>query len=425
MSRSQNLFHQAQTIFVGGVNSPVRAFRAVGGTPVFFDSAQGAQLKDVDGKTYLDYVGSWGPLILGHAHPRVVAAARRALERGSSFGAPSPLELDLARLVQEAYPQVERLRFTSSGTEACLSALRLARGYTGRSLIVKFAGCYHGHGDSLLVSAGSGALTLGHPTSAGVPNELARLTIVLPYNDPAALTRAFAKWGKKIAAVIVEPVVGNMGVVAPTAEFQKALQQVPRAHGALLIVDEVMTGFRLARGGAQELLGLRADITCFGKIIGGGLPVGALGGSKRIMEKLAPLGPVYQAGTLSGNPVAMAAGAATLSILKADPPYALLNDRTADIVQGLRAIARRRNVDVTVNAVGSMLTVFFAKGPVTDLASAEKSDTRAYGKFFHGLLKRGVYFPPSQFEAAFVSAAHTVEDIEKTLIAADAAFREV
>ena len=425
MSRSQNLFHQAQTIFVGGVNSPVRAFRAVGGTPVFFDSAQGAQLKDVDGKTYLDYVGSWGPLILGHAHPRVVAAARRALERGSSFGAPSPLELDLARLVQEAYPQVERLRFTSSGTEACLSALRLARGYTGRSLIVKFAGCYHGHGDSLLVSAGSGALTLGHPTSAGVPNELARLTIVLPYNDPAALTRAFAKWGKKIAAVIVEPVVGNMGVVAPTAEFQKALQQVPRAHGALLIVDEVMTGFRLARGGAQELLGLRADITCFGKIIGGGLPVGALGGSKRIMEKLAPLGPVYQAGTLSGNPVAMAAGAATLSILKADPPYAMLNDRTDDLAQGLRAIARRRNVDVTVNAVGSMLTVFFAKGPVTDLASAEKSDTRAYGKFFHGLLKRGVYFPPSQFEAAFVSAAHTLGDIEKTLIAADTAIREV
>ena len=425
MSRSQTLFRQAQTIFVGGVNSPVRAFRAVGGTPVFFDRARGARLTDVDGKTYLDYVGSWGPLILGHAHPQVVAAARHALERGSSFGAPSPLELDLARLVREAYPGVERLRFTSSGTEACLSALRLARGYTGRPLIVKFAGCYHGHGDSLLVSAGSGALTMGHPTSAGVPKELARLTIVLPYNDPAALTRAFAKWEKKIAAVIVEPVVGNMGVVVPTEEFQKVLQRVPRQHGALLIVDEVMTGFRLARGGAQELLGLRADITCFGKIIGGGLPVGALGGSKRIMEKLAPLGPVYQAGTLSGNPVAMAAGAATLSILKADPPYALLNDRTADIVQGLRAIARRRNVDVTVNAVGSMLTVFFAKGPVTDLASAEKSDTRAYGKFFHGLLKRGVYFPPSQFEAAFVSAAHTVEDIEKTLIAADAAFREV
>lgn len=425
MTRSLDLFHQAQKMFVGGVNSPVRAFRAVGGTPLFFESARGSSLKDVDGKKYIDYVGSWGPMILGHAPPKVVKAARRALERGSSFGAPSPLELDLARLVREAYPHVDLLRFTSSGTEACLSALRLARGYTGRSFIVKFAGCYHGHGDSLLVSAGSGALTLGHPTSAGVPKELARLTIVLPYNDPTALAQAFKKWGQEIAAVIVEPVVGNMGVVLPSVEFQKALQQIPRRYGSLLIVDEVMTGFRLARGGAQELLGLRADLTCFGKIIGGGFPVGAFGGTKRIMEKLAPLGPVYQAGTLSGNPVAMAAGAATLSILKSDPPYARLRDRTEDLAQGIRALARRRNVAVTVNAVGSMLTVFFTKGPVTDLASAEKSDTSAYGKFFHGLLKRGVYFPPAQFEAAFVSSAHTLGDIEKTLIAADAAFREV
>lgn len=425
MTHSQDYFRQAQKIFVGGVNSPVRAFRAVGGTPLFFSSARGSMLQDVDGRRYIDYVGSWGPMILGHAHPQVVRAAKRAVERGSSFGAPSPLELDLARLVREAYPQVDLLRFTSSGTEACLSALRLARGFTGRSLIVKFAGCYHGHGDSLLVSAGSGALTLGHPTSAGVPKELARLTIVLPYNDPAALAQAFKKWGKKIAAVIVEPVVGNMGVVLPTAEFQKALQNVPRQHGALLIVDEVMTGFRLARGGAQELLGLRADISCFGKIIGGGFPVGAFGGTKRIMEKLAPLGPVYQAGTLSGNPVAMAAGAATLSILKSRPPYGLLRDRTEDLVKGIRAVARRRNVDVTVNVVGSMFTVFFTRGPVADLVSAEKSDTVSYGKFFHGLLKRGVYFPPSQFEAAFVSAAHTLGDIEKTLIAVDAAFREV
>lgn len=425
MTRSLDLFHQAQTMFVGGVNSPVRAFRAVGGTPLFFKSARGAMLTDVDGKNYVDYVGSWGPMILGHAHPKVVAAAKRAVERGSSFGAPSPLELDLARLVREAYPHVDLLRFTSSGTEACLSALRLARGFTGRSLIVKFAGCYHGHGDSLLVSAGSGALTLGHPTSAGVPKELARLTIVLPYNDPIALAKAFKKWGQEIAAVIVEPVVGNMGVVLPSAEFQKALQQIPRRYGSLLIVDEVMTGFRLSRGGAQELLGLRADLTCFGKIIGGGFPVGAFGGTKRIMGKLAPLGPVYQAGTLSGNPVAMAAGAATLSILKTDPPYAQLRDRTEDLAQGIRALARRRNVGVTVNAVGSMLTVFFTKGPVTDLASAEKSDTSAYGRFFHGLLNRGVYFPPAQFEAAFVSSAHTLGDIEKTLIAADAAFREV
>lgn len=425
MTLSQTLFRQAQKQFVGGVNSPVRAFRAVGGTPLFFSSARGSLLQDVDGRRYIDYVGSWGPMILGHAHPQVVRAAKRAVERGSSFGAPSPLELDLARLVREAYPHVDLLRFTSSGTEACLSALRLARGFTGRSLIIKFAGCYHGHGDSLLVSAGSGALTLGHPTSAGVPKELARLTIVLPYNDPAALAQAFKKWGKKIAAVIVEPVVGNMGVVLPTAEFQKALQNVPRQHGALLIVDEVMTGFRLARGGAQELFGLRADISCFGKIIGGGFPVGAFGGTKRIMEKLAPLGPVYQAGTLSGNPVAMAAGAATLSILKSHPPYRLLRDRTEDLVKGIRAVARRRNVDVTVNVVGSMFTVFFTKGAVADLVSAEKSDTVSYGKFFHGLLKRGVYFPPSQFEAAFVSAAHTLGDIEKTLIAVDAAFREV
>lgn len=425
MTRSQTLFRQAKNAFVGGVNSPVRAFGAVGGTPLFFDRARGPILTDVDGGRYVDYVGSWGPMILGHAHPQVVRAAKRAVERGSSFGAPSPSELELARLVREAYPHVDLLRFTSSGTEACFSALRLARGFTGRSLIVKFAGCYHGHGDSLLVSAGSGALTLGHPTSAGVPKELARLTIVLPYNDPAALVNAFKKWGKNIAAVIVEPVAGNMGVVSPTPEFQKVLQRVPRAQGALLIVDEVMTGFRLSRGGAQELLGLRADLTCFGKIIGGGFPVGAFGGTKRIMEKLAPLGPVYQAGTLSGNPVAMAAGAATLSILKSHPPYLLLRDRTDDLVRGIRAVARRRNVDVTVNAVGSMLTLFFAKGPVTDLVSAEKSDTRAYGKFFHGLLKRGVYFPPSQFEACFVSAAHTLGDIEKTLIAADAAFREV
>ncbi len=425
MTRSQDYFRQAQKIFVGGVNSPVRAFRGVGGTPLFFESARGAILKDVDGKKYIDYVGSWGPMILGHAHPQVVNAAKRAVDRGSSFGAPSPLELDLARLVQDAYPQVDLLRFTSSGTEACLSALRLARGYTGRSLIVKFAGCYHGHGDSLLVSAGSGALTLGHPTSAGVPKELARLTIVLPYNDPASLVNAFKKWGKNIAAVIVEPVVGNMGVVSPTPEFQKVLQRVPREQGALLIIDEVMTGFRLARGGAQELLGLRADITCFGKIIGGGFPVGAFGGTKRIMEKLAPLGPVYQAGTLSGNPVAMAAGAATLSLLKSHSLYALLAQRTADLVQGIRAVARRRKVSVTVNSVGSMFTVFFTKDPVSDLASAEKSDTRAYGKFFHGLLKRGVYFPPSQYEASFVSAAHTLENIEKTLMAADAALREV
>ncbi|MBL8024000.1 MAG: glutamate-1-semialdehyde 2,1-aminomutase [Elusimicrobia bacterium] len=425
MTRSQTLFKQAQKIFVGGVNSPVRAFRAVGGTPVFMARARGSTLTDVDNKKYVDYVGSWGPLILGHAHPVVVQEARRALEEGSSFGAPSPRELALAHLVRQAYPTVDLLRFTSSGTEACLSALRLARGTTGRSLIVKFAGCYHGHGDSLLVSAGSGALTLGHPTSAGVPKELARLTLVLPYNDPVALAKVFSKWGKKIAAVIVEPVVGNMGVVSPSPEFQGALQNIPRRHGALLIVDEVMTGFRLAWGGAQEWLGLQADITCFGKILGGGFPVGAFGGPKRLMEKVAPLGPVYQAGTLSGNPVAMAAGAATLALLKKSPPYGALRKKTKLLTEGLRDLARRQGVEVTVNNVGSMFTVFFTPHPVTDLVSAEKSNTAAYGRFFHGLLKRGVYFPPSQFEASFVSAAHSIHDIEKTLSAAQAAFREV
>lgn len=425
MSRSEEFFKLAQRTFVGGVNSPVRAFKAVGGTPVFFERARGAHLFDVDGGRYVDYVGSWGPMILGHAHPAVVKAAERALERGSSFGAPCPAELDLAWLVRDAVPSVELIRFTSSGTEACLSALRLARGFTGRKLIVKFAGCYHGHGDSLLVAAGSGALTLGQPTSQGVPEELARLTLVLPYNDPAALQKAFKKYGPKIAAVIVEPVVGNMGVVPPSADFLEVLDRLPRKNGALLIADEVMTGFRVDHGGAQRVLGLRPDLTTFGKIIGGGLPVGALGGARKIMEKLAPLGPVYQAGTLSGNPVAMAAGAATLTLLKREPPYKVLQDRTDSLAYGLRAIARRNRRDITVNAFGSMFTLFFARGPVTDLASAEKADTRAYGKFFHALRKRGVYFPPSQFEAAFVSAAHSPADIEKTLAAADAAFHEI
>jgi glutamate-1-semialdehyde 2,1-aminomutase len=424
-NRSTELFRLAQRTFVGGVNSPVRSFRAVGGAPVFFERAKGCRIKDVDGKTYLDYVGSWGPLILGHAHPAVARAAQRAMDHGSSFGAPSEVELELGWLVKDAFPSVELLRFTNSGTEACLSALRLARGATGRRLIVKFAGSYHGHADSCLVAAGSGALTLGRPASAGVPAELAKLTLVLPYNDPAALARAFARYGKSIAAVILEPVAGNMGVVSPAADFLEALDRIPRKAGALLIVDEVMTGFRLSWGGAQRLLGLRADLTCFGKIIGGGFPVGGFGGPKKIMQKLAPLGPVYQAGTLSGNPVAMAAGVATLGLLKKEPPYKVLRDRTDSLAHGLRALARRHRRDITVNAVESMFTVFFTKDPVTDLATAEKSDVKAYGRFFHGLLKRGAYFPPSQFEAGFVSAAHTPADIEKTLALADATFREM
>jgi len=424
MKRSEQLFAKAKNLLVGGVNSPVRAFQSVGGTPIFFRRARGSRLTDVDGNKFIDYVGSWGPMILGHAHPSVVQAARQAVLKGSSFGAPCESELDLASLVQDAFPGVERTRFTSSGTEACLSAIRLARGVTGRSLVVKFAGCYHGHADGLLVEAGSGALTLGHPTSAGVPLELARLTIVLPYNDPVALERAFDRWGKKIAAVIVEPVVGNMGVVTPSAPFVKALNQIPKDHGSLLIVDEVMTGFRLTWGGAQHLLGLKPDLTCFGKILGGGFPVGGLGGSAKIMEFLAPLGPVYQAGTLSGNPVAMAAGVATLGLLKRRPPYRYLKEQTTALVRGLQSLAQKRGRRVTVNSFGSMVTVFFTQGPVTDLTSAQTADTKAYARFFHCLLKGGVYFPPSQFEAAFVSAAHTNADIDKTLEAIDRGFQD-
>jgi glutamate-1-semialdehyde 2,1-aminomutase len=363
-------------------------------------------------------------MILGHAFPSVVRAAGRAATRGSSFGAPTEAEVRLAELVKDAFPGLDLVRFTSSGTEACLSALRLARGVTGRDLIVKFAGCYHGHGDSLLVAAGSGALTLGHPNSGGVPAALARLTVVLPYNDPAALAAAFRKWGGDIAAVIFEPVVGNVGVVSPTAEFLTALRGLTRRYGALLICDEVMTGFRLAWGGAQARLGIRPDVTTFGKIIGGGYPVGGFGGSRKIMKHLAPLGPVYQAGTLSGNPVAMAAGLATLTALRARPPYAALERMTALLVDGLRTAAREAGAAVTINAVGSMFTVFFSDGPVTDAASATRSDAARYGRFFHGLLKRGVYFPPAQYEAAFLSAAHARADVAKTVEAARAAFRE-
>jgi glutamate-1-semialdehyde 2,1-aminomutase len=425
MNKSATLFQRAQQSLVGGVNSPARAFRAVGGTPLFVARARGARLWDADGKKYVDYVGSWGPMILGHAHPAVVRAAQGATARGSSFGAPTAGETLLAEAVKEVYPSIEKVRFTSSGTEATMTALRLARGYTGRPLIVKFSGGYHGHSDGLLVAAGSGALTHGHPDSAGVPPETARLTLVLPTNDVAALTRVFAQWGARIAGVILEPVAGNMGVVPPRPEFLRALRALTRSRGSLLIADEVMTGFRLAPGGAQERLGFSADLTCLGKILGGGFPVGALGGPRRIMDKLAPLGPVYQAGTLSGNPVAMAAGLATLKELTKRPPYAALEKTTSQLVAGLRDSARSAGVPVTVNAVGSMFTVFFTALPVTDHASAVRSDRRRYGRFFHGLLRRGIYFPPAQFEAAFVSAAHGPREIELTLKAARSVFQEM
>ncbi len=424
-TQSSTLFRRACRSLVGGVNSPVRAFRAVGGTPIFLSKARGARCWDADGKSYIDYLGSWGPMILGHGYPPVLRAARRAMVRGTSFGAPCEGEVKLAELVKQAFPSMERVRFVSSGTEAGMSAIRLARGTTGRPLILKFSGGYHGHADGMLVSAGSGALSLGRPSSAGVPLKIARLTLVAPYNDVGAVERLFQKHGKRIAAVIVEPVAGNMGVVVPRPDFLPALRRITKREGAILIFDEVITGFRLSKGGAQGIFGITPDLTCLGKIIGGGFPVGAFGGPARIMNQLAPLGPVYQAGTLSGNPVAMAAGIATLQALFGTDPYRKLQDLALSLIEGVYEAAHRRGVDVVVNGLGSMFTVFFTKDPVEDLAGAARCDTRAYGRFFHGLLKRGVYFPPSQFEAAFVSIAHTPRDVAVTLAAVDGALSDL
>jgi glutamate-1-semialdehyde 2,1-aminomutase len=425
--RSAELFAQAQQLIPGGVNSPVRAFKAVGGTPRFIARAQGAYLWDADGNRLLDYVGSWGPMILGHNHPAVVEAIRAALEEGLSYGAPTEREVRLAELVREAYPMVELVRFVSSGTEATMSALRLARGYTGRELIVKFRGNYHGHGDSLLVQAGSGLLTGGGgtaksaPSSAGVPQAFAELTLVADYNDPEGLKALFAQQGEQIAAVIFEPVVGNAGVIIPTEEFLEALHRLTQEYGALLIADEVMTGFRLAKGGAVELLGLKPDLVCLGKILGGGLPVGAYGGRAEVMRQVAPLGPVYQAGTLSGNPLAMAAGIATLKTLFQDPPYRRLEAYGKALQEGLEDILTYAGLPATVNRVGSIITVFFREGPVRTYAEAVASDTERFKAFFHGLLEEGVYWPPSQFEAAFFSTAHGEAELEQTLRAAQAA----
>jgi len=417
--RSKALFGRAERVLAGGVNSPVRAFKAVGGTPVFIRRAKGARLQDADGRTYLDFCLSWGPLILGHAHPKVVQAAAGALRRGSTFGAPTELEVRLAEKVAAALPSIELLRFTSSGTEAVMSALRLARGFTGRTKVVKFAGAYHGHVDSLLSKAGSGAAALGVPDSAGVPAGWAEDTLTLPYNDLDAVLEAFGRVGDQVAAVVVEPVAANMGVVAPKDGFLKGLRKITRAHGALLVFDEVVTGFRLAYGGAQTLVGVEPDLTVLGKIVGGGLPAGAYGGRGEVMEKVAPLGPVYQAGTLSGNPVAMAAGLETLSILDRDRPYGTLAGLAGDLAGLLREAAIEAVVPVQVNQVGSMFTVFFSEHPVTDFDSAQRADTAAYGRFFHRLLKSGVYMPPSQLEAAFLSTAHTGQGLRK----AAAAFR--
>ncbi|WP_038056924.1 glutamate-1-semialdehyde 2,1-aminomutase [Thermus amyloliquefaciens] len=418
---SERLFSEAQRHIPGGVSSPVRAFKAVGGTPPFLVRGEGAYVWDADGNRYLDYVLSWGPLILGHAHPEVVQRVQEVAAQGLTFGAPHPLEVELAKAVKRAYPGLELVRFVSSGTEATMSALRLARGYTGRKYIVKFRGNYHGHADGLLVEAGSGALTLGVPSSAGVPQEYAQLTLVLEYNDPEGLRALLRARGEEVAAIIFEPVVGNAGVLLPTQDFLKALHEA-KDYGVLLIADEVMTGFRLAFGGATERLGLEPDLITLGKVLGGGLPAAAYGGRREIMEKVAPLGPVYQAGTLSGNPLAMASGLATLEILERNPGhYARLEEVGARLEAGLREVLSRKGIPHAVNRMGSMLTVFFTEGPVRTFAEAKRTDTELFKRFFHGLLHRGVYWPPSNFEAAFLSVAHGEEEVALTLEALEKA----
>jgi glutamate-1-semialdehyde 2,1-aminomutase len=417
--RSDALYAAAQRVIPGGVNSPVRAFRGVGGRPFFVDHASGARMVDVDGRVYLDFLGSWGPLILGHAAPAVVEAVAEAARRGTSYGAPTGGEVALAEAITEACPSMEMVRLVSSGTEAAMSAIRLARGATGRDLIVKFDGCYHGHADSLLVRAGSGGATFSLPDSRGVPAALAALTITVPFNDLPAVRRAFGGRGADIAAIIVEPIAGNMGVVPPAPGFLEGLRATCDQAGALLIFDEVITGFRVAYGGAQARYGVRPDLTCLGKIIGGGLPVGAYGGRREIMEQMAPLGPVYQAGTLSGNPLAVAAGLATLRQLREPDVYARLERLGARLQSGLEAAALKAGVPLVVNRVGSMLTTFFCETPVTDYASAKRADTASYARFFHGMLQRGVFLAASQFEAAFVSLAHTEEDLTVAALSAE------
>lgn len=417
-NRSESLHAEAARLIPGGVNSPVRAFRAVGGTPRFIARASGSKIYDVDGHEFVDYVLSWGPIMLGHAAPEVVDAIERAAADGTSFGAPSPYEIELAGLIVDAIPSIDMVRFVSSGTEACMTAIRLARAYTRRDKIVKCAGCYHGHADPLLVSAGSGALTLGIPDSPGVTKATAADTIVVPYNDDDLAGRAFAEHGDQIAAFIVEPVAGNMGFIPPASGYLERLRAMTEAAGALLIVDEVMTGFRLQYGSAQQLFGIEADLTCLGKVIGAGLPVAAVGGKRAIMERLAPSGDVYQAGTLSGNPLAMAAGAAQLRALRDGDAYERIERVGAALVAGLRDTFSAAGVAAQVGRIGSMWGLYFNARPVTDLASAKTSDTAAFGKFFHAMLDRGVYLAPSQFEAAFLSAAHSDDDVDRTIVAA-------
>ena len=447
--RSRQIFEASRALMPGGVNSPVRAYQAVGGSPPVIAFGRGARVTDVDGNEYIDYVLSWGPLILGHAHPSVVQVLQRAAERGTSFGAPTELEAELARMVIGAVPSIEMVRFVNSGTEATMSALRLARGYTGRDRILKFEGGYHGHADGLLARAGSGVATLGLPDSPGVPKAFAEQTLLAPYNDLAAVRRVFEQHPDEIACIIVEPVAANMGVVPPADGFLAGLREVTQEHGSLLIFDEVVTGFRLAAGGAQALYGVEPDLTCLGKVIGGGLPVGAYGGRTEIMQRMAPTGDIYQAGTLSGNPMAMAAGIVTLSILGVAPGaaaerapaernaeldnaasasdgcYRALDELTSQLTDQLLVLARRAEVDVQINRAGSMFTLFFTDAPVTDYASAKRADTERYARFHRGMLDRGIYLPPSQFEACMLSLVHMEADVEETLKAAGEALQEV
>ena len=425
ITRSIKLFEKAQHLIPGGVNSPVRAFRSVGGQPRFIKRAKGARLYDLDGNTYIDYVLSWGPMILGHASPTVVSAIKNAAERGTSYGAPTELEVELADQIRDAFPSMEKSRLVSSGTEAVMSAIRVARGFTKRDGVLKFEGCYHGHSDYLLAKAGSGLTTLGIPDSLGVPADFAKHTLTAPYNDIRTVQRILRDRGKDLACIIVEPVAGNMGVVPPAPDFLPALRQLATDHDILLIFDEVISGFRVHYGGAQALYGVTPDLTVLGKIIGGGLPVGAYGGRRDIMNLIAPAGPVYQAGTLSGNPLAVTAGLATLKQLRAKNLYKQLEERSAALARGVADEAKRAGIALTQTRVGSMLTSFFTQEPVVDWNSAKKSDTKRYGLFFHGMLEQGIYLAPSQFEAAFLSTAHTSADIDKTIRAARVAFKSL
>ncbi|MDP1786401.1 glutamate-1-semialdehyde 2,1-aminomutase [Nitrosomonas sp.] len=422
-SRNHQLFEQSQQYIPGGVNSPVRAFKSVGGEPIFFQRGEGAYFWDADGKSYIDYVGSWGPLILGHAHPDVVKAVQLAAQNGLTFGAPTEAELDIAKLICQLIPSIEQVRLVSSGTEAGMSVIRLARGFTGRSKIIKFEGCYHGHDDSLLVKAGSGALTFGNPSSAGVPAETAGHTIVLDYNDLSGIEEAFNKWGKEIAAVIVEPVAGNMNLVAPTADFLVGLRTLCTQNGSVLIFDEVMTGFRVGLGCAQGLYDIKPDLTALGKVIGGGMPMAAFGGRRDIMQCLAPLGPVYQAGTLSGNPVAVAAGLATLKQVQVPGFYEKLGKRTQQLVDGITAAASNQGIDFCAQSVGGMFGLYFRKSIPTSFAEVMQCDKEAFNRFFHAMLDEGVYFAPSAFEAGFVSSMHGDNELDKTLSVAAKIFK--